>query len=50
MSSVLLTFPGRVPKDQQGYRDTRYDFGDGRTQAEEQKRRQQLDALRQGRE
>ena len=33
MSSVLLTFLGRVPKDQQGYRVTRYDFGDGQTQA-----------------
>ncbi len=32
MSSVLLTFLGRVPKDQQGYRVTRYDFGDGQTQ------------------
>lgn len=29
MSSVLLTFLGRVPKDQNGYRVTRYDFGDG---------------------
>lgn len=33
MSSVLLTFLGRVPKDQQGYRVTRYDFGDGQPQA-----------------
>jgi CRISPR-associated Csx2 family protein len=33
MSSVLLTFLGRVPKDQQGYRVTHYDFGDGQTQA-----------------
>ncbi len=32
MSSVLLTFLGRVPKDQQSYRVTRYDFGDGQTQ------------------
>lgn len=28
MSHILLTFLGRVPKDQQGYRLTRYDFGD----------------------
>lgn len=33
MTSVLLTFLGRVPKDQQGYRATRYDFGDGQTRA-----------------
>ncbi|MBP8283105.1 MAG: TIGR02221 family CRISPR-associated protein [Chromatiaceae bacterium] len=30
---VLITFLGRVPKDQQGYRVTRYDFGDGQPQA-----------------
>lgn len=29
MSRILLTFLGRVPKEQQGYRTTRYDFGDG---------------------
>jgi CRISPR-associated Csx2 family protein len=28
MSRILMTFLGRVPKDQQGYRLTRYDFGD----------------------
>jgi CRISPR-associated Csx2 family protein len=33
MTSVLLTFLGRVPKDQPGYRVTRYDFGDGQPQA-----------------
>lgn len=29
MTSVLLTFLGRTPKSEQGYRRTRYDFGDG---------------------
>jgi len=29
MSKVLLTFLGRVPKGERGYRTTRYDFGDG---------------------
>lgn len=33
MSSILLTFLGRVPKDQQGYRLTRYDYGDGAEEA-----------------
>ena len=30
MSCILLTFLGRVPKNEQGYRLTRYDYGDGR--------------------
>ena len=29
MPTVLLRFLGRVPKSEQGYRATRYDFGDG---------------------
>lgn len=29
MPKVLLTFLGRVPKTESGYRPTRYDFGDG---------------------
>lgn len=29
MAHVLLTFLGRVPKTERGYRTTRYDFGDG---------------------
>jgi CRISPR-associated Csx2 family protein len=29
MSRVLLTFLGRTPKTESGYRPTRYDFGDG---------------------
>ena len=30
MSHILLTFLGRVPKNEHGYRTTRYDYGDGR--------------------
>ena len=33
MAHVLLTFLGRVPKEQGGYRATVYDFGDGRPEA-----------------
>ena len=29
MATILFSFLGRVPKDQNGYRTTRYDFGDG---------------------
>jgi hypothetical protein len=29
MTTTLLTFLGRVPKTDNGYRKTRYDFGDG---------------------
>lgn len=29
MATTLFSFLGRVPKDQNGYRTTRYDFGDG---------------------
>jgi len=29
MTTTLLTFLGRVPKGENGYRKTRYDFGDG---------------------
>lgn len=32
MSTVLLTFLGRGPKSEQGYRTTVYDFGDGMAQ------------------
>ncbi|MBB1125578.1 TIGR02221 family CRISPR-associated protein [Thiospirillum jenense] len=32
MSNVLLSFIGRTPKTQGGYRTTRYDFGDGTTE------------------
>jgi len=33
MAHVLLTFLGRVPKDQESYRTTVYDFGDGQPEA-----------------
>ena len=29
MTTTLLTFLGRVPKTESGYRKTSYDFGDG---------------------
>jgi CRISPR-associated Csx2 family protein len=29
MTTTLLSFLGRVPRTEQGYRETRYDFGDG---------------------
>ena len=29
MATTLLSFLGRVPRTEQGYRETRYDFGDG---------------------
>lgn len=32
MSNTLITFLGRTPRTEQGYRTTRYDFGDGSPQ------------------